>query len=236
MTPAQRLLSIAIGPVLLAQGLHVRRVTARLPEPPGDRAGCVGAGPALRLLIAGDSAAAGVGASDQASALSGRLVANLAPHFRVHWRLVARTGSTLRDAIAQLEDEPADPFDVAVLSIGVNDVTAGTSARRWLALQQQLAALLRSRFGVRRTLLSAIPPMQRFTALPNPLAWYLGRRAAALNDTTRRWASTRDDCEFVEPAFALEPRLLASDGFHPGPTAYGQWAAQLAERVRAAFG
>lgn len=236
MPAAQRLAAIALGPILLPQGIYVRLVTPRLPEPPGDRAGCAGAGPPLRLLIAGDSAAAGVGAADQASAISGRLVAGLAPYFRVDWRLVARTGDTIRDAIARLGDQPAAPFDVAVLSIGVNDVTGGTPVRRWLARQQQLAELLRSRFGVRHSLLSSIPPMQRFTALPNPLAWFLGRRAALLNDATRRWTGGRDDCEFVEPAFALEPELLAADGFHPGPAAYAGWAAQLAERVRVTFG
>ena len=85
-------------------------------------------------------------------------------------------------------------------------------------------------------MLSAIPPMQAFTALPNPLAWYLGRRAALLNHATRQWVSGRSDCEFVESAFALEPELLAADGFHPGPAAYARWGAQLAERVRASFG
>ncbi|NIP82235.1 MAG: SGNH/GDSL hydrolase family protein, partial [Gemmatimonadetes bacterium] len=53
----------ALAPILVAQGLFVRWRTTRLPEPPGDREGVTGAGPPLRLLVAGDSAAAGVGAS-----------------------------------------------------------------------------------------------------------------------------------------------------------------------------
>ncbi len=232
MSAAHRLAGVALGPILLAQGLYVRRVTPRLPEPPGERAGCAGCGPALRLLIAGDSAAAGGGAPDLASALAGQLVARLAAHRRVSWRLVARTGNTIGDAIAQLDAAPAEPFDVAVLSVGVNDVTGGTSMRRWVASQQRLAELLQARFAVRRILLTAIPPMQAFTALPHPLAWYLGRAAAQLNDATRQWARGRAGCEFVESAFALEPDLLASDGFHPGPAAYARWAAQLAERLR----
>ena len=231
MSSTHHLAAVALAPVLFAQGLYVRRVTPRLAEPPGDRGGCAGAGPALRLLIAGDSAAAGVGAPDQASALSGRLVAALAPHARVTWRLVAKTGDKLRDTVAQLERISAEPFDIAVLSTGVNDVTGGTSRNGWLGAQQRLAELLTSRFGVRRILLSAVPPMQAFTALPNPLAWHLGRAAAGLNDTTRQWASGRVDCEFVESPFTLEPELLAADGFHPGPAAYARWAMQLAERV-----
>ncbi len=73
--------TIALGPLLLLQGRHVRRVTPVLPEPPGPRQGRSGAGPALRLLILGDSAAAGVGASTQGEALSGQLVQTLARRF-----------------------------------------------------------------------------------------------------------------------------------------------------------
>ena len=51
-----------LGPALWVQGKYVRRVTPRLPEPPGPRSGHCGQGPQLRLLIAGDSAAARVGA------------------------------------------------------------------------------------------------------------------------------------------------------------------------------
>lgn len=232
-TASHRLAGIALKPVLLAQGLYVRRVTPRLPEPTGERAGCSGKGPALRLLIAGDSAAAGVGAPDQFAALSGQLVAQLAPHRRVRWRLIARTGNTIREAIAQLEGADAEPFDAAVVSIGVNDATAGTPLAQWLASLQQLTGVLASRFAVRQTLLGAVPPMQAFTALPNPLAWYLGQRAARLNAATRQWAHDRSGCAFVESPFALEPELLAGDGFHPGPPAYARWATHLAEQLRA---
>jgi lysophospholipase L1-like esterase len=235
MSAAHRLIRLALAPIVLAQGLYVRRVTPRLAEPPGARSGCAGDGPSLRLLIAGDSAAAGVGAPDQATALSGQLVARLAPHFGVAWRLVARTGDRIGDVIAHLAGAAAEPFDVAVLSIGVNDVTAGTSVPRWLASQHRLADLLTSHFGVRCILISAIPPMQAFTALPQPLAGYLGGRASNLNAATRRWVQGRAECRFVESAFALEPELLASDGFHPGPAAYARWATRLAECVRASL-
>ncbi|MFX6190184.1 hypothetical protein ABTF51_19795, partial [Acinetobacter baumannii] len=50
-------LLLTLAPVLLAQGMHVRRRIPRLPEAAGARAGAVGEGRPLRLLIAGDSAA-----------------------------------------------------------------------------------------------------------------------------------------------------------------------------------
>ena len=52
----------ALAPLLVAQALRTRRVTPRLPEAAGERSGTQGEGPRLRLLVLGDSAAAGVGA------------------------------------------------------------------------------------------------------------------------------------------------------------------------------
>lgn len=228
-----RIAGLGLAPILLAQGLYVRRVTPRLPEPAGARAGDDGTGPALRLLIVGDSAAAGVGADSQEHALSGRLRAALAPHFRLHWRLVARTGNTTRDALAQLEAEPRAAFDAAVVSLGVNDATAGTAVARWLAQQARLADLLAGEFGIRRLFLSALPPMQRFPALPDPLAWYLGVRARALNDALRTRCAADPRCELVDPDFELDAAHVAADGFHPGPAAYAAWAARLAAAIRA---
>ena len=45
------LLRILLGPVLLLQGMHVRRTTPKLPEAHGARNGVQGKGLALRLLI-----------------------------------------------------------------------------------------------------------------------------------------------------------------------------------------
>ena len=53
-----RLRVLALSPLLLMQGLYVRKVTPRLPEAAGARVGEAGTGPALRLMILGDSAAA----------------------------------------------------------------------------------------------------------------------------------------------------------------------------------
>ena len=44
-------ISIMLAPVLVFQGLKVRRTTPRLPEPEGERVGQTGSNPALSLLI-----------------------------------------------------------------------------------------------------------------------------------------------------------------------------------------
>ena len=86
----------------------------------------------LRLLILGDSAAAGVGAATQSEALSGQVVTKLSGAFRVSWRLLAHTGCTTRAILRRLEQEPPAPYDVALTSLGVNDVASGRTLDTWL--------------------------------------------------------------------------------------------------------
>lgn len=227
------LATIGLAPILLAQGRHVRRSVAVLPEPEGAREGIDGSGPPLRLLVAGDSAAAGVGVANQNDALSGRLVAGLvAAPFRVQWKLLAATGVTTADLLGQLERMAAEDFDVVVTSLGVNDVTTRCSLADWRRHQQQLMALLENKFHAHHILLSGLPPMHRFPALPQPLRWYVGRRAQDFDCALARLAAGRNRCEFVKLGYAMmDPRQMATDGFHPGPAVYALWAAELVRRI-----
>ena len=222
---------LALAPLLVAQGLSVRARVRVLAEPPGDRAGSAGSGPAFRLLIAGDSSAAGVGCAHQDQALSGQLVAQLSATRRVTWRLEAASGATTDDALARLAQLPPEPYHAAVIALGVNDVTRMVPLRRWTAQVAALHDLLQTRFGVRCTVWSGVPPMQRFPALPAPLRHVLGalsaRNDAALADLARR----RPGLVHLPLDLPLTADLMATDGFHPGPGATPLWAAGIAAHL-----
>ncbi|MCF8199776.1 MAG: SGNH/GDSL hydrolase family protein [Sulfuritalea sp.] len=226
------LATLALAPVLLVQGRQVRRRVPILPEPEGLRAGNCGSGPNLRLLLVGDSAAAGVGARTQEEALSGQLVARLAASFAVHWKLLAFTGATTADMLVRLESKPADEFDVVVTSLGVNDVTGQLPMKQWRRQQNQLVELLVGKFRARHVLLSGLPPMHRFPALPQPLRWYVGSRAQDFDRALNTLANRDPRCEFVKLSYAMmEPSTMATDGFHPGPAIYSLWATEVARLI-----
>jgi len=238
--------ALPLAPLLLWQGRRVRRDTPKLPEADGPRSGVAGAdrlGRPLRLLILGDSSAAGVGARLQDDALSGCLVARLAPTLSrpLAWRLLARTGISTREALEMLDGEPAEPFDVAVVALGVNDVTALRPMSRWLGDVERLNARLHQRHRLKRVLWSGLPPMHRFPALPQPLRGVMGLHARALDAGLGRWcasrpAGARPRTRHVPLPAMTDPSMVATDGFHPGPSAYVAWAdalmASLAERPR----
>jgi lysophospholipase L1-like esterase len=226
------LATVVLAPLLLAQGRRVRRTAVLLPEPEGPREGTSGSGPLLRLLVTGDSAAAGVGAQTQDEALSGRLVAGLAARFHVQWKLVAATGATTADLLRTLEQSPAEQFDVVVTSLGVNDVTGRRSLDQWRRSQRQLIALLENKFRARLILLSGLPPMHRFPALPQPLRWYVGSRARDFDGALAGLSENYVRCEFIKLGYAMmNPQAMAADGFHPGPAIYGLWAEELVRRI-----
>lgn len=225
---------ILLGPLLLAQGARLRRTALRLLEPDGPRSGIVGEGPTkpLRLLFVGDSSAAGVGVDhqQQAWAMPTATLVSQALQRTVHWQLVAKSGMATREAIALVESQAIEPADIAIYALGVNDVTGQRDARAFVI---DYAALLRSvkeRSGASSAIITGLPPMHAFPALPQPLRWYLGQCARRLDTALRAMCVTGESIHLlsVESATGAE---AASDGFHPGPKQYRYWAGLVADQV-----
>ncbi|MDX1799874.1 MAG: SGNH/GDSL hydrolase family protein [Marinobacter sp.] len=222
---------IPLAPVLLIQGRRVRARTPQLPEAAGARSGTLGEGPLLNLLILGDSAAAGVGVNEQREALSGQLAEQLAQRLTVNWTLQAHTGLKVNDYLPPSDRLPQLQADVVVISLGVNDVTSSISPLRWVRRMVRLADNLNLLYRPQQILMSSIPPMHRFPALPQPLRWYLGQRAMLFNRLLKRHLADIANVSVVDVEFTQSPDMIASDGFHPGAAGYTAWAQALAERI-----
>lgn len=222
----------AFFPYLALQGAWLRRTALELPEPQGPRSGCAGQGPLIRVLITGDSSAAGVGTDSQDQALSGQILRRLAPDYQVQWKLLARTGDTTPQAIARLQDCPPERFDIAVTALGVNDITRGLSMQSWLRHQRKLFALLETKFGVRQIVASGLPPVHQFPLLPPLLKWILGRQARRYDAGLRGLIAEQRHWGYETLDLPLGPHNMASDGFHPGPIVYSEWGERVAKAVR----
>lgn len=221
---------IALAPVLLGQAFYVRNRVRALPEAHGPREGWSGEGPPLRLLILGDSSAAGVGAATQETALLGRTVARFARHFTVHYRLIAETGARTRDALTWLDGHKGQ-YDLAITALGVNDVTKATPLPRFLNGQRAIWDRLRTNHGVKHILVSGVAPIGLFPALPQPLRWAVGARAEDFRGALDQLAASFSDVSLVNFDDALITEEMASDGFHPGPAIYDKWAEALCSRT-----
>lgn len=227
----KKIAKAVLSPILQAQGKRVRTTVPILPEPEGDKFGEEGQGPELRILVTGDSSAAGVGVSHQRDALTGHIVKNLKHDYRVSWTLAATTGFTTRATLRMLKEMPQAPYDVAVISLGVNDTTRGLSVELFLQHQGQLMELLQSKFNIRHIIISGLPPMGKFPALPQPLRWAMGQHSRKLDNGLREWAATQPGCHYLLSDYTMDPSHMASDGFHPGAALYQMWGAAVAAQI-----
>ncbi len=222
----------SLAPLLFGQGLHVRKTIQRLPEPTGARVGLDGTGKPLRVLVLGDSAAAGVGVYTQSEALLGQLVLHLQQDFATHWTLIAKTGATSGSTLTHLQKIPKQSFDAVVISLGVNDVTANVSQIRFLGNQLAILKLLREKFNCSLIIFSGFPPVGFFPALPQPLRWYLGMQSQRFDRALAKIIEQQADCIYYTPKFPNDPSLMASDGFHPGSKVYAVWGQETAALIR----
>lgn len=224
---------IVLLPILMGQALYVRSNITQLPEPQGARSGTCGSGPHLRMLVLGDSSAAGLGVNTQTEALLGRIIHALSPQFTLTFDLVAVTGARTGDALGWMSSLPADRYDVVVTALGVNDVTKGTSLRRFLALQTKLIERLQAERQAKLIVVSGLPPVKEFSALPQPLRWVLGRQAQRFDAALDLLVSPRAGCAVLKFDTSLDAGTMAGDGFHPGPLVYAAWAQNIARVIAA---
>ncbi len=224
---------LVLSPVLVAQALRLRAKLPRLPEAEGERQGAVGEGPRLKLLIAGDSSAAGVGVVHQKDALAGQLVPRLAKDCgaRVEWQLVAASGLTTAQTLHRLQRESLPHFDLALVVTGVNDVIDQVPSHHAVSAREALANWLRNGLGVFHVVFAPLPPVHQFPSLPQPLRWVAGSDARRHDRALERWAATRGDVTRVALQLSLNRGVMAADGFHPGAKAYRQYAGAIARHI-----
>ncbi len=234
------LIALPLLPFLIAQGRHTRRVTPRLPEAGGPcegRAGGAHGGAPLSLLTVGESPVAGVGVDTHEEAITGQLARALANRLArpVHWRACGKNGVTVREALEQVVPAiPARAVDIALVAFGVNDTTAFHSVRRWQADLRELLHAVDARSAPRLLLLSGVPPLAHFPALPQPLRWVMGLKAATLDRAARELAPQQPRTLYVPLALAArDTSMMASDGYHPSAKGCAAWAGLLADACAA---
>lgn len=230
------LIALPLLPFLIAQGRHTRRVTPRLPEATGAQDGIAGEGypeSPLTLVAVGESPVAGVGVDTHEQAITGQLAQALAGRMQrpVHWRACGKNGITVREAMAiVMPDLPENPVDIALVAFGVNDTTAFRPVSSWREDLCSLLDLLAQRCRPKLVLLSGIPPMAHFPALPQPLRWVMGLKAEVLDRAAKDIAAERAQTFHIPIALDTKDRtMMASDGYHPSAKGCTAWAQLLAE-------
>ncbi|MEO8262622.1 MAG: SGNH/GDSL hydrolase family protein [Pseudolysinimonas sp.] len=224
---ASRALAVVQAPVVLSQGRRLKRSTPHLPEAALPWTDELPGPDPLRLLVLGDSTAAGVGAATQHEALPGRLADAL--HARtgrgIHWRAAGKNGATAREIIVDyLDDALAEPADLLFLSIGANDAMTMRGAGAFVRDVRRILDAFDARNPGAFVLMSSLPVFGRFGLLPQPLRTALYRHALALEGVARALVDTRPNVLMSSDPPPYAEGFWAEDLFHPGPSGYRDWA------------
>ncbi|WP_438354874.1 SGNH/GDSL hydrolase family protein [Microbacterium sp. CJ88] len=236
----------ALRIVLGRQAAHARRLIGKpLGEdaPRSDRVYKRKRGDPIRMVLLGDSIAAGLGAALPSETLGARLAKSISRVARraVDLRTVAVVGAESSMLAAQLAELPeADVADVAVIVVGGNDVThrvpVDTSVRH---LSDAIAELQRRGAVV---VVGTCPDLGALRPVPQPLRTLGGRAsrqlAAAQRDASLALGAYAVDlAAVVGPFFITNPdEMFSLDRFHPSALGYRRTAAAIVPSVLLALG
>jgi lysophospholipase L1-like esterase len=199
-------------------------------------------GPAIKVVLLGDSSAAGYGVDtveETPGAWLGSGVAERAGR-RVHLREFAVVGAQSSDLDAQISGAlPGDP-DVAVILIGANDVTH--SVLPAASVRHLSEAVRRLREAGVAVVVGTCPDLGTVSPIPPPLrqvARLWSRRLAAAQTiaVVESGGRTVSLGSILGAEFAAAPALLfGPDRFHPSAAGYESLARSLTPSVLAALG
>ena len=222
-------------PIYAWQGLKTRRKIVRMNPPP--HSGWITAKSRksknrnpVRILVVGDSSAAGVGVSTIDESLAGHLAPALVKLLNrdIHIRIAGMNSATsadIRDHVVRHIER--DAFDFIALNLGTNDAKNFHSGRRFCREFGTLLYALKARFPSATIVWAGVINLAEVPALPKPLNKILGIRSRIIN---------RNGKILCEERGALAPMStwrtvrenFAEDGFHASSQGYREWAEDLA--------
>jgi lysophospholipase L1-like esterase len=229
-----RAAAIPLAPVLLVQARKARASIPRLPDAALPWTGSLPGAELIRLLVLGDSTAAGVGADSQNEALPGSFAHEFGDRFDrgTTWTAIGENGATARDILERFIDEAlAEHYDVVFLTIGANDALGLRSRRAFARDVREIVRRLREVNPDALLLVSLMPRFDRFRSLQSPLRWNLALHAASLDDAARAAVRGLDRVFALPKPPPYTPTFWATDLFHPGPSGYREWAEFVLDSV-----
>ena len=228
------LATLPIMPLLLPQALYVKRSTLSLPEAMGPRTFNNPQSASFSLLHVGESTVAGVGVDEIKQGLTHHLAQSLAQHKNIDaenmaYQVWGENGIRLNTLNDNIHGLPKG-FDVAVVTMGVNDCSKFTSLKKWRDDLHTCIEILKQKTSG-PIFFTQVPPMGDFPALPFPINSILGLRATLLDNELQKICSGFDQVYHLNTEVPLADNMMAKDGYHPSTKGYETWAQLIAPSI-----
>ncbi|WP_206455636.1 SGNH/GDSL hydrolase family protein [Aurantimonas marina] len=220
-------------PVYVWQGIAARRRIERMPPPDGGVFGLFGTeairDARIRLLVIGDSSAAGIGVTNIEDSLAPKLAERLyaLTGLSVFWRTAGSNSAVsaeVRDHV--VPNLAREAFTHIVLMIGTNDAKNFHGARKFKKGFGGLLYALKAKWPEARIVWSPPVDLKRVPALPRGLAHVLELRARIIRRMGARLCVERGAIASTSLP-RVEPAGFSRDGFHASIEGYAYYANHL---------
>jgi acyl-CoA thioesterase-1 len=161
--------------------------------------------------------------------------------YRVTLHNLGVSGARAEDVMASQTPEAVKLHpDVALISVGANDVTHMTGIGSVEDNVSQSISALRSANPAIQIIYTGSPQMGSIPRFPQPTRYLATLRTQQLNTMARRVAADKHVifapiAEKTGPAFSAHPELYAADKFHPNTDGYDLWSPVLNDALRQAL-
>jgi lysophospholipase L1-like esterase len=223
---------LPFAPFLYLQGRYVRRKVGRLPDASGETKGKTGADEnAAKLLIIGESTAAGVGARTHETGLAGHFSRFLSAKIgkEVEWQVVCRSGITIGETIRELVPKiPDEKFEYILLALCGNEVLKLKSPRKSRRDMTKLIKILQAKNEGATFFITNAPAVRLSPILPFPIKQILGHLSAMHDKNAQKFTAEMPRVfYFHQPTYV--PEDFFADGIHPSEKGYEVWSKKMIE-------
>ncbi len=223
---------LPFAPFLYLQGQYVRRKIGRLPDADGEKRGQFALGKeSVKLLVLGESTAAGVGASTHETGLAGQFSRFLGGKIgkSVEWQVVGKSGITINRTIRELVPEiPDEKFDYIMLALCGNEVLSLRSPRVFRRDMRRLIGILKEKNPDATFFITNAPAVRLSPVLPFTIKFILGH-LSALHDANAREFTSEMERVFYFHQPTTVPEDFFADGLHPSEKGYTVWSKRMIE-------
>ena len=186
-----------------------------------------------KLLVIGESTAAGVGARTHETALAGQFSRFLSRKIdaSVEWQVIGKSGITVAETVRELVPQiPNEKFDYVLVALCGNEVLSLRSPRQFRRDMLQLLEILRAKAPDATFFITNAPAIRLSPVLPHPIKFILGHLSALHDKNIREFTAPMNKIlYFPQPSEVVED--FFADGIHPSEKGYALWSERMIETL-----
>lgn len=223
---------LPFAPFLYLRSQFVRRKIGRLPDASGETKGKFENGAeSVKLLVLGESTAAGVGARTHETALAGQFARLLGEKIgkSIEWQVIGRSGITVKETINELVPKiPGEKFDYIMLALCGNEVLKLRSPRTFRRDMKKLLGILQEKNADATFFMTNAPAIRLSPVLPFSIKFVLGHLSALHDANAREFTAEMPKVFYFHQPTSV-PADFWADGIHPSEKGYAAWSKRMIE-------